>query len=247
MLFHEGRKIGKEQRLLLNILGLLLSQIQGRLPSDGIVSHGSDGKFTKVRLNPDVRTSERALREIKEIAKAESPPRLILNDHCQICEFRQQCYEQAVREDSISLLRGISENEVKHRKERSLHSDPVGDTFRPRRKGKRKGAGSQKHDHALQAMAVRDKTIYVFGTPELPTKPVRIYVDMEGDPDDNFVYLIGMIVVRDGTETRHSFWADTKGQEPQIFESFLAEDRQVRGFISVLLRSIRASLLRAVA
>ena len=75
----------------------------------------------------------------------------------------------------------------------------------------------------LQAMAVRDKTVYVFGTPQLPSSPVRIYVDMEGDPDENYVYLIGMIVVRDGTETRHSFWADSKEQEPQIFEAFLGE------------------------
>ena len=109
MLFHEGRKIGKEQRLLLNILGLLLSPIQGRLPADRLVCHGPEGKTTKIRLNPDIRTTERALREVKEIAKAESPPRLILNDHCQVCEFRQLCYEQAGREDSISLLRGISE------------------------------------------------------------------------------------------------------------------------------------------
>ena len=149
---------------------------------------------------------------------------MILNDHCQVCEFRQRCHEQAVREDSISLLRGISENEVKHFARKGLFTvTQLAHTFRPRRKGTRKGPGSQKHHHALQAMAVRDKTIYVFGTPELPAKPVRIYVDMEGDPDENYVYLIGMIVVRDGTETRHSFWADSKEQETQIFEAFLAE------------------------
>ena len=33
MLFYEGRKVGKEQRLLLELYGLLLSQIQGRLPA----------------------------------------------------------------------------------------------------------------------------------------------------------------------------------------------------------------------
>src|SRR5262249_48477694 len=42
MLFHEGRKIGKEQRLLLELYGLLLSQIQGRLPAIGAVWHGPE-------------------------------------------------------------------------------------------------------------------------------------------------------------------------------------------------------------
>jgi predicted RecB family nuclease len=223
MLFHEGRKVGKEQRLLLSILGLLLSPIQGRLPTDGLVCHGPDGKTTKVRLSPAIRTTERALREIKEIGKAESPPTLILNDHCQICEFRQRCHDQAVQEDSISLLRGISENEVKRFGRKGLFTvTQLAHTFRPRRKGKRKGPVFQKHHHALQAMAVRDKTVYVFGTPQLPSSPVRIYVDMEGDPDENYVYLIGMIVVRGGEETRHSFWADGKEQETRIFEEFLA-------------------------
>ena len=40
MLFHEGRKVGKEQRLLLNILGLLLSRSKGGCPPMG--SCGTD-------------------------------------------------------------------------------------------------------------------------------------------------------------------------------------------------------------
>jgi predicted RecB family nuclease len=171
-----------------------------------------------------LRRTERILRDVKEMVAAESPPRLILNDHCQVCEFRQQCHEQAVREDSISLLRGIAVNEVKRFARKGLFTvTQLAHTFRPRRTGTRKGKGPTKHHHALQAMAVRDKTVYVFGTPELPSNPVRIYLDMEGDPVENYVYLIGMIVVQGGTETRHSFWADCKEQEARIFEAFLGE------------------------
>ena len=46
---------------------------------------------------------------------------------------------------------------------------------------------------------------------------------IEGLPEEDFVYLIGMIIVRDGTETRRSFWADDRGQEQEMFESFLEE------------------------
>ena len=52
---------------------------------------------------------------------------------------------------------------------------------------------------------------------------MRIYLDMEGDPDEGYVYLIGMIVAQGDSETKHSFWADDKEQEYRIFEDFLAE------------------------
>jgi hypothetical protein len=35
-----------------------------------------------------------------------------------------------------------------------------------------------------------------------------LYLDVEGDPEWNFVYLIGMILDRGGEEERYSFWAD---------------------------------------
>src|SRR5262249_45111353 len=95
-------------------------------------------------------------------------------------------------------------------------------TFRPRRKGKRVVRKTHHRYHALQALAIRDKRIYVFGTPELRESPVRVYLDLEGNPDEGFVYLIGMVVSEGSTELRYSFWADDKSQEPAIFEQFLA-------------------------
>ena len=232
LLFHEGRKVSKEQRLLLELSGLLLSQIQGRLPATGIVWHGRECKATRVRLNPDLRRAERLLREIKDLADSDSPPKLILNDHCQACEFRQRCHDQAMQEDNISLLRGMGETEVKgYARKGILTVIQLAHTFRPRRKGKRQVQRTHRHYHALQALAIRDKRIYVFGTPELLASPVRIYLDMEGDPDEGYVYLIGMIVVQGDSETRHSFWADGKEQECRIFEEFLAEVGNYEDFL----------------
>jgi predicted RecB family nuclease len=104
-------------------------------------------------------------------------------------------------------------------------------TFRPRRKGKRAVQRKNKRHHALQALAIRDKRIYIFGTPELQTIAVRIYLDVEGDPDEGYVYLIGIIVVDGDLERKHSFWADCKDQEGQIFEEFLAEVSKYENFL----------------
>jgi hypothetical protein len=63
----------------------------------------------------------------------------------------------------------------------------------------------------------------VVGTPEVPGVPVRIYLDVEGLPDDRFAYLIGMTVVGGGPETGQAFSADIRDLEPRILRWFLAE------------------------
>jgi len=113
MMFHEGTRFGATQRHLLGVYGLLLSRVQGRTPAHGIIWHGPDCIATKVRMDPDLRTVERLLRDLREMPLAGPEPRLILNDHCSVCEFRQRCQTQAVQEDNLSLLRGIGEKEIK--------------------------------------------------------------------------------------------------------------------------------------
>ena len=230
MLFHDGRSVRKEQRLLLDLCGLLLSRIQGQMPSYGIVWHGQECRATKVRLSADPRKAERLLRDVQETQVAE-PPQLVLNDHCQLCEFRGRCHEQAVQGDNLSLLRGLGEKEIKgYARKGILTLTQLAHTFRPRRQGKRRIRRIAHRYHALQALAVRDKRIYLFGTPELPTATVRIYLDLEGLPDEGFVYLIGMTVVCGGSEEHYSFWAETKSQEQEIFNQFLAQMSQYDDF-----------------
>jgi hypothetical protein len=177
-----------------------------------------------VKLNPDHRKAEQVLCGLKDLATSRLPPRLLLNDHCPVCEFRQRCHEQAVQEDNITLLRGMGEKEVnRYARKGILTLTQLAHTFRPRRKGKRVVRKTHHRYHALQALAVRDKRLYVLGTPEVPDSPVKIYIDVEGVPEEGFVYLIGMVVVEGDAAKPFSFWADDKEQEQGIFERFLAE------------------------
>jgi predicted RecB family nuclease len=224
VLFHEGRQVGTAHRHLLEALALLLSRVQGRSPGHGVVYHGRESKAGKTRLDPDPRKAEQVLRELRDMATGEASPKLLLNEHCQICQFRQRCQSQAVQEDNLSLLRGMGEKELKaYSRKGILTLTQLAHTFRPRRKGKRQVKKSHHRYHALHALAIRDKRIYIFGTPELRDGTTRVYLDMEGDPEAGYVYLIGMIVADGGEEKSHSFWADSKEQEVDIFEQLLAE------------------------
>lgn len=231
MLFHAGGRIGKEQRRLLEIYGLLLSRIQGRMPTGGILWWGSECQSKRIQSNVDLRQSERVIQGVKACADLEDSDMLILNDHCQICEYQQRCYEQAFQSDNLSLLRAMGEKAIKKQHSKGIFTvTQFAHTFRPRRNPKRAVHQSKQRYHALQARAIRDNTLYVFGTPEFRESPVRIYFDVESNPLEEYVYLIGMIIIDNGLERRCSFWADTKKQELEIFDKFLIEIAQYDDF-----------------
>ena len=224
MLFYEGLRVGKGQRLLLELYGLLVSRLQGQMPSSGIIWHGKECRTTKVRLDGDLRKTERVFREVKEMVNAESPPKLILNDHCQICEFRRRCHDQAVQEDNISLLRGISEKEIKSNARKGIFTiTQLSHTFRPRRKRNSPQRLATGRYHALSALAIRDHAIYIIARPPALASRTSVYLDVESNPDEGYVYLIGLVVVQGDHEHRCSFWADAHDEESRIFELLLDE------------------------
>ena len=227
---YEGQKIPKEQRLLLEVCALFISRIQGTIPGKGAIYHGSECKLTTVRLSPDLKQGRHILEEIRRSSNSEHAPKLVLNNHCKICEFMKRCYRQAIEEDNLSLLGGIGEKDVKKYARRGIFTlSQLAHTFRPRRKGKRAEQTRNRY-HALQAMALRDKMVYVLGTPNLPDSPVRIYLDAEGDPDEGYIYLIGMIVSDGTSESSYSFWAHNRDQELDIFGQLLSTLRQFQEF-----------------
>jgi predicted RecB family nuclease len=219
LLFHGGPKPRKEQKSLLELCGLLLGDVQGKVPSKAVVFSGKECRPATLRLSVDPSKVRRLIEDIESLRNA-GQPLLILNDHCQVCEFRQQCRQQAVEQGNLTLL-GIGEKETKaYARKGILNLTQLAHTFRPRRKGKRVER-SKKRYHALQAMALRDKTVFVLGTPTLPASPVKVYLDVEGDPDEGYIYLIGMLVCDGVSEQSHSFWADSKDQEVAIVHQFL--------------------------
>jgi predicted RecB family nuclease len=179
-----GDKVGRREKLLLAVLGLALARIQGLRPVSGLVARGPEARLGKVRLDPKLYwQAEQVVTDLKRLQQGGKPLRLVLNDHCQVCEFRQKCHEQAVQEDNLSLLRGIGEKEIRNLGRKGILTlTQLAHTFRPKRKGKRQERRTGRHFHALKALAIRDKKIYVLGTPTLPDSPVHAYLDIEGVP-----------------------------------------------------------------
>ena len=223
VLVDEFRQIRKCHKTLLALHGLVLGRLQGKRPEVGFIWNGNKSQLQKVRLDDHIAEADRMMELVEQFACGDAKPPLMLKDHCRICEFQQRCHSQAVKADHLSLLRGITEKEVKRYARKGIFTvTQLSHTFRPRRKGKRSEPKSPKRQEALQATAIRDRTIYVLGNPDLPSCSERVFFDIEADPDEGYVYLIGVLSVRGDTEKRYSLWADDKSQERVILERFLA-------------------------
>src|SRR5207249_637194 len=77
------------------------------------------------------------------------------------------------------------------------------------------------HYFALQALAVRENTVYIHGNPELPNADVSVYLDIEGLSTSGPYYLLGVLIVSNGREEFHSFWADQRTDETRMFTELI--------------------------
>ena len=69
----------------------------------------------------------------------------------------------------------------------------------------------------LQALAIRTGKVYLQTPPGVVRKPVEFFLDIEGIPDEQFHYLVGILVRRGDERTAHSFWADAREDESRIW------------------------------
>ena len=114
---------------------------------------------------------------------SDSEPTLVLNRHCDICEFNQHCRAKAVEADNLTLLSGMTLKEmVRHNSKGIFSVKQLSYTFRPRRPAKRQKQQFH-HNFALQALALREKKVHVLGDPILTLPRTQVYLDIEGLPD----------------------------------------------------------------
>jgi predicted RecB family nuclease len=225
--------IKKEHRLEIFFVSHVLELVQEKRPVSGRIV-GLDGKSHRVKLENGAKALIPFLEPLQEWVAEETPepPCLILNKNCLACQFHDLCREKAVQEDSLSLLDGISTQKAINRYERKgiFTVKQLSYTFKPRKRRKRtKNPPPVLHKPELQALAIRDQKIYLQELPELTRQPVELFLDIEGVPDQQFYYLIGLLVSENDTTTYHPFWADTLDDEALIWNQFMEKVNQYPG------------------
>jgi len=92
---------------------------------------------------------------------------------------------------------------------------------------------------------LREDKVHIHGSPVVPSAPTHIYFDIEGLPERDFFYLIGMLAVsEDGSKHHHSFWADNENQQHDIFARFILTQARYKHYRLFHFGEYEAAALR---
>jgi len=243
--FLSFKKTTKNDKMLLAFDALVLSEITGHQVSYGKIVHGDDHATLKVKVADLLNEALKMTNKIVALLSGDGPQEYILNRHCIECEFHLRCRQIAIEKDDLSRLSGMSEKERKEFNSKGIFTvTHLSYTFRPRRKPKRFAGKSERYHHSLKALAIREGKVHVVGAGELKITRTPVYIDVEGLPDRDFYYLIGLRFGTCGSVVQHYLWADTQLYEQKIWHQFIDILSAIRDPVLVHYGSFEANFFR---
>ena len=231
MRFVRANRPNNVDKLMLAFDAYVLSETMGRQVTFGRIVHGDDQTSLRIKTAVLMGQVRKVIERIGKLFQTKCSPDLVLNRHCAECEFQAGCRQKAMEIDELSLFSGMKpEERERHRRRGIFTVNQLSYTFRPRRQSKREKPLGKPHNFALQALAIRENTVYVHGSPQLPDAETSVYLDIEGLSTSGPYYLLGVLLVSPGREEFHSFWADQRSDETAAFTEFVEVISQLPNF-----------------
>ena len=222
--FHTTNKLTRNDKLMAAFDGIVLSERFGKRFVEAAIVHGDGYARTRANSPPMLTEAKKLIEELASVVSAADPPKLILNRHCAECEFQARCQQHAVETDELSLLPGMTEKERKKLHAKGIFTvTQLSYTYRPRRRSKHGKSRPEKYHHSLKASSLRLGKIHIVGELDLKILGTPVYLDVEGLPNSDFYYLIGLQCHTDRGVTQKSHWADDRKDEHRIWNAFLKE------------------------
>jgi predicted RecB family nuclease len=220
--FVRANRPNNTDKLMLAFDALVLSETMGRQVAFGRIIHGEEPTSSRIKTAVLAGQARQVIERIGKLLQTEDAPDLVLNRHCGECEFQARCRRKAKEIDELSLLSGMKPAErERHRSKGIFTVNQLSYTFRQGRQPSREKPIAKPHSFALQALAIRENTVYVHGSPHLPDAETSVYLDIEGVSSSGPFYLLGALIVAQGREEFHSFWADQRPDETTAFTQFV--------------------------
>jgi len=200
----------------------LLAELQGVSPRRGhlILSDGHRETFDLAPLSTRYR---KVLGELRGIADGTEPPVFVCSQ-CTACSWQGACIPKAEREAHLSMVFGLSRQQVaalEHRGVRDYHDLALQP---PGRLGAWLRCGEEKaREFVAQAQALSGEEVVWRSDPALPTSDAEIFFDIEGDPERGVLYLFGVLVRE-------------KKRRREIYRPFLAErpEQEAKAFLDCI-------------
>ena len=240
ILFVPWEKPDASDNLLVCFGALALAQVIGKTPTGGTLTYGDSYRRKTVNIESHLTRTRQIIDAIDAPWREQKPPSVVLNRHCAVCDFQLRCRGVAIERDDLSLLTAMTVKErakcvakgiftitqlsYGYRPRRRKRVRP--DAQPPKKSAKRPGP-PPKNDFKLKALAIKKNQIHVIGAPSLKFEGVPTFLDVEGMPDRDFYYLIGLRFDSHGVSVERSFWADRSDGEREIWESCLAAVKSI--------------------
>ena len=182
------------------------------------------GEHRRINLLPEYKTIKSIVARIRDWSTDSSvqPPPVVLNKHCPYCPFKIACTRLAEAADDLSLLDRMTPKAMQRYHSRGILTvAQLSYLFKPRRRRRRDRQRSHHFNLEIQALAIRSGKIYIQAPPEIQKSDIALFLDIEGVPDRQLSYLIGLLICEHGTATQYSLWADTAEDEESIWKKFV--------------------------
>jgi predicted RecB family nuclease len=225
---------------------LALSHATGILPDSGILIYGERPRRRNVKVGDYLTRTRQTIEAIRTLRRGREPPPLILNRHCAICDFQQRCRNFAIERDELSLLSAMTPKErTKYAAKGVVTITQLSYGYRPLRRKRtrpdaersakiaRSTSPASRNDHKLRALAIKKKQIHVVGVLPVRLEGVPVFLDVEGMPDRDFYYLVGLRFERDGEWVERSFWADGLDDERLMWDNCFETLKAIGGVQTV--------------
>jgi len=207
--FTPNKSASKEERQFFSYKTQLQSKDKN-ISTDFYKIVNISGKSSKHKISTTKKIDDISL-EFKD------KPEQIISKHCAICEFKNQCSVNNKTKDDLRLFSGMKHSEIKKWNELGFFTvTQLSYKFRPRKKSYER---NQKYLFELKALAIREQKTIIRHIPEINKNKTEIFIDFESLPDEQWIYLIGVVIVYENISNKvFSFWANDISEERTIFE-----------------------------
>jgi len=183
------------------------------------IIYGGELNTVYFKISSFKRHISKLTNRLEELAKKNFAPTFYKNDHCPFCRFHHECIEALRGRDDLSLLAGLKPNEIASKNNRGIFTvRQLSFMFKVKKNPYRRRSCRPE----LKALAIRENKTYILEGCNIPKSTVQVFLDIEGLPEQNFHYLIGLIIRTNDQLTTFSLWADSPQDQKKLFEDMLS-------------------------
>ncbi|HIK44531.1 MAG TPA: TM0106 family RecB-like putative nuclease [Leptolyngbyaceae cyanobacterium M65_K2018_010] len=232
-------KLGKKPKLDYQVVAAyhayVLSRVQGVWPTASYLALRGGQRYT-IELGRLVVKLQATLNGcLRDLRSPQSPELFISHSRCDLCHWFGHCYSEAKANRHLSLLPGVTPARYEFLKQHHITTVATLAQANPAHLAPLPGFGEQvaaKLVHQAQALldnraipriAPQAPHGFPLWPEDLPEGEVELFFDIEAAPDQNLIYLHGVLVVnrRTGEENFHALLAANPYEERRAWNDFL--------------------------